>query len=198
MEDVNRMKSGEQAWQLLLEGNKRFVTSGALHPQHSVQRRQELAPAKAPLAVVLGCSDSRVPPEILFDRGLGDLFTVRVAGNVLSDAVIGSIEFAAGYLNCPLIVVLAHARCGAVSAAVKGGKLVGRLPRLVELLEGALRKARDDVGDPVDNVVRAHGRFVAAQLRTLQPILAPLVADGKLKIVAAYYDLDTGGVETLA
>jgi carbonic anhydrase len=197
----------------LMEGNRRYVAGTPHHPRQTADRRQDIVAGQTPFAAVLGCADSRVPPEVIFDQGLGDLFVVRVAGNVLSECVIGSIEFAAGHLGTPLIVVLAHSHCGAVKAAAAGQRHEGRLARLLEMLVPAvgeahrLRQESDwdererQHGDEqlafIDEAVRANGLLVATEMRALKPTLAPLVAAGKLKVVAAYYDLERGSVELL-
>jgi len=149
------------------------------------------------VAVILGCADSRVPPEVIFDQGLGDLFVVRVAGNVVDDIVLGSIEYAAAHLHTPLIVVLGHFRCGAVGATVAGGELEGHLPGLAAAIQPAVDRVKGLPGDLVDHAVRANARMVADQLESSAPVLAELVEAGRLKIVATCYDLDTGAVELL-
>jgi carbonic anhydrase len=138
-----------------------------------------------------------VPPEVIFDQGLGDLFVIRVAGNVLDDIVVGSVEYAAAHLHTPLIVVLGHARCGAVGATVAGGELEGHLPSLAEAIQPAVDQVQGLPGDLVDNAVRANAKMVAEQLKSSHPVLSELVNAGALKIVAARYDLDTGLVELL-
>ena len=147
--------------------------------------------------MILGCADSRVPPEVIFDQGLGDLFVVRVAGNVVDDIVLGSIEYAAAHLHTPLIVVLGHFRCGAVGATVAGGELEGHLPSLAAAIQPAVDRVKGLPGDLVDHAVRANARMVADQLESSAPVLAELVEAGRLKIVATCYDLDTGAVELL-
>jgi carbonic anhydrase len=191
------MPTAEQAMERLMAGNKRYVASKQTHPHQTRERCVELSAGQYPFAVILGCADSRVPPEVIFDQGLGDLFVIRVAGNVLDDIVVGSVEYAAAHLHTPLIVVLGHARCGAVGATVAGGELEGHLPSLAEAIQPAVDQVKDLPGDLVDNAVRANARMVAEQLRSSQPVLSELVNAGALKIVAARYDLDTGVVELL-
>jgi carbonic anhydrase len=191
------MPTAEQAMERLMAGNKRYVASKQTHPHQTRERCVELSAGQYPFAVILGCADSRVPPEVIFDQGLGDLFVIRVAGNVLDDIVVGSVEYAAAHLHTPLIVVLGHAKCGAVGATVAGGELEGHLPSLAEAIQPAVDQVRDLPGDLVDNAVRANAKMVAEQLRSSQPVLAELANAGELKIVAARYDLDTGLVELL-
>jgi len=189
--------TGRSALQRLMEGNQRFVAMRLAHPDLSLERRLEVSKGQHPSAIVLTCADSRVPPELIFDQGLGDLFVVRVAGNVLDDHVIGSIEYAAEHLEAPLVMVLGHERCGAVDAAVKGGEAPGKIASLLEALHPAVQAAKGQAGDPVDNVVKLNARFGAAQLKASDPILAPRLKAGELEIVGARYDLDTGKVELL-
>jgi carbonic anhydrase len=136
-----------------------------------------------------------VAPEVVFGQGLGDLFVVRVAGNVANAISIASLEYAAEHLGVRLIVVLGHERCGAVAAAVQGGKLPGHLPALMAALQPAVATGRIHDGDPVEGAMRANVELTAAHLRTCSPILSELAAKGELKIVGARYDLDTGLVE---
>lgn len=138
-----------------------------------------------------------MPPEIIFDCGLGDLFVIRVAGHVVDDAVLGSVEFAVLSLGVELVMVLGHSRCGAVLATVEGGEPPGHLNSLVERIRPALAQARASGGDIIDVTITANIALTVAALRTSQPILAQRVADGRLHIVGARYDLDTGLVELL-
>lgn len=190
-----------EAWQRLQEGNQRYVSGWRLHPRQGADRRAELTQGQQPFAVVLTCSDSRVPPEIIFDQGLGDLFVVRVAGNVVDEAVLASLEYAVAHLHTPLVLVLGHTRCGAISAALAGGPPEGHLPALMTLLEPAVAalRARSGMSDEtVDQAARLNAQRMAEQLRAAQPILAPRVHAGTLQIVAACYHLDNGEVELLA
>jgi carbonic anhydrase len=136
-----------------------------------------------------------VPAELVFDQGFGDLFVIRVAGNIIDDAILGSVEYAAEHLGPRLILVLGHERCGAVDAALGGGHVPGHVSSLVKAIKPAVDTAKGQPGDPLDNAVRANVRRVAGQVRASQPILAKMVAAGKLQVVGARYDLDTGAVE---
>jgi carbonic anhydrase len=176
----------------LKAGNAHHVAHRYQHPHESAQRMRELSSGQNPHAEVLSCSDSRVPPEIIFDQGLGDLFIVRVAGNVVSDTELGSLEYGAEHLHVPLLVVLGHQHCGAVTAAVKGGEAEGHIKALTELLRPAVEQTRGLQGDPIENAVRANVEMVVKQLRTSTPILAKMVSRGDLKVVGAIYSLDTG------
>ena len=187
----------EQALARLLEGNRRFVAAQPLHPNQSADHRATLAEGQKPFAVVLTCADSRVSPELYFDQGLGDLFVLRNAGNVLDDHTVGSIEYAVEHLHAKLIIVVGHARCGAVAAAVAGGHAPGHIHSIVESIEPAVKLARGQEGDLVDNSVRAHARRVAGILGRVEPILGEAVKARHVKVVAARYDLTTGRVEVL-
>ena len=190
-------RAADRALANLMAGNQRYVNNQLMHQHQTRSRVQELALSQQPIACILGCADSRVPPEIIFDQGLGDLFVIRVAGNGLNDAVLGSIEFAAIELNVPLILVLGHERCGAVTAAVQQAKVLGHVSSLLEAIQPVVDQVRGQPGDLLDNAVRANVQRVVAELRASQPI-ASLVQQGKVKVVGARYDLDQGAIELLA
>ena len=189
--------SSDQALKELLAGNQRYCAKEMAHPHQSAARRTELAKSQHPFAIILSCSDSRVPPEVVFDQGLGDLFVVRVAGNVPSDEVIASIEYAAAHLGAKLIVVLGHARCGAVAATLEGGAPEGHLASLVNRIQPAVEKARKQGGDVLDSAVRINVEESVMLLKSSQPLLSREAAEGKIKIVGARYDLDSGKIELL-
>ena len=194
-------KTGVTADSALVElkaGNAHHVAHRYKHPHESASRQRELTAGQHPHAQILGCADSRVPPEIVFDQGLGDLFVVRVAGNVASDVELASLEYGADHLHIPLLVVLGHQHCGAVTAAVEAGQTVGHLNKLMDLLRPAVQKSRSLPGDPVENAVKTNVEMVVAQLRSSTPVLEKLEAEGKLKIVGAIYSLDTGKVKWLS
>lgn len=180
----------------LVEGNRRFVTGRFEHARQDKERRDEIAKAQHPFAVVVGCSDSRVPPELVFDQGLGDLFVVRLAGNVVDDAALGSIEYAVEHLGASLVIVLGHERCGAVQAALEGAALPGHIGALGAALSPAIAQARGQAtDDPLDVAVRANVLRVVRQLRESEPILAHALRSGEVEILGARYDLDHGEVE---
>src|SRR5439155_2822246 len=181
----------------LKAGNQRHAKAQYMHPHETAARRQELARGQEPRAVILTCADSRVPPEIVFDQGLGDIFTIRVAGNIAPDAEVASIEYAFEHLHTPLVVVMGHQSCGAVGAAIEGGQAPGHLPALVEAIRPAVEQARKLSGDLSDNAIRLNVEMVVDQLRASEPVLAEAVAAGKLRIVGAVYSLATGSVTWL-
>jgi carbonic anhydrase len=183
----------------LLDGNRRFVAGNSKQPTGPalVQRRYALAKGQKPFAVIVGCSDSRVPPELVFDVTLGDIFVVRTAGEVVDAVALGSIEYAIEHLGTRLIVVLGHQRCGAVSAAVSGATETGDIPDVLKAILPAIEETKGQSGDPIDNAVRANVRDIAKRLQSTGPIIPSRVQTGEVKIVAAYYSLDTGQVELL-
>jgi carbonic anhydrase len=187
--------TGDAALAELKAGNHRHVAKHYQHPNQTAARQHELASGQQPHAAVLSCADSRVPPEIVFDRGLGDLFVVRVAGNVAGDPELASLEYAAEHLSVPLVVVLGHQRCGAVTAAVDGGDAPGHLPALVDLIRPAVDKAKGMSGDRIENTVRVNVQMVVEKLRTSHPVLEELVEKHHLQIVGGVYSLDTGRVD---
>ncbi|MEM7482619.1 MAG: carbonic anhydrase [Acidobacteriota bacterium] len=197
------MNAAREALIRLREGNRRFV-AGA--PESAVRnrpdRRDQLVAGQAPFAVVLSCSDSRVPPETVFDQGLGDLFVVRVAGNVAAPEVIGSVEFATDVLGARLVVVLGHSGCGAVQATLAtldDPSAVGGSPHLGAIVS-RIRPAVAGIAlsdSSLPRAVRANVRAAADTLRTDSEVLAGLIADDGLRVVGAEYSLATGRVEFL-
>jgi carbonic anhydrase len=196
-------QSADQALQRLMDGNARYVADDPLPQNITRQRRLEVAQAQFPFATLVGCSDSRVGPEQLFGVGLGDLFIVRTAGNNVGMHGMGSIEFSVASLGVPLIVVLGHERCGAVDAAVKvvndDLQLAGSMGKMVEPIIPAVLHAQRQLpedGDLLDASVRENVRRMVRRLRTAsEPLLMEPQRQALLKIVGAYYDLDTGSVD---
>ncbi len=192
--------TGAEAMQKLLEGNARFVSGNVSHQdQYVVERRSELISSQHPFAVVVGCSDSRVPPEAVFDQGLGDIFVVRTAGQVLDNASLGSIEYAVEHLGVPLVVVLGHDSCGAVTAAVNGGEAPGHLKSLVESIQPAVDEAKEmnNEGELLNNSIDNNIKNIQKSLESAEPILSEKVRKGELKVVGARYHLDTGVVQII-
>ncbi|MDQ0746571.1 carbonic anhydrase [Streptomyces africanus] len=190
------------AYARLMDGNKRWADGKLQHPDRDPKRREFVAEAQDPYGVVLSCIDSRVPPELVFDTGLGDLFVMRTGGQVVGPVVTGSVEYGPMTSGTPLIVVLGHQRCGAIKAAYEamrdGKTLPGNLQAISDALRPAYRETtRQKHSDPVDAMVRIHIDRTAAELRTNRD-LAPLVTKGDLAVVSAYYSLDTGRVEVLS
>jgi carbonic anhydrase len=166
------------------------------YPHQSQARLQEVATVQHPFATLLSCADSRVPAEIVFDRGIGDLFDVRIAGNIVTDEALGSLEYAAALLGTPLIMVLGHERCGAVTAAVQGKPLpghIGSFAKAIKPVVAEIKSKLGDLDDLVESAVVANVQYQVTKLKRSE-LLTGLVAEGKLKIVGGRYDLDTGEV----
>lgn len=191
------------AWNEMIDGNRRFVAGEPKHPNQNVEKRNQLADGQNPTATLFGCSDSRLAAEIIFDKGLGDLFVVRNAGQVVSDSVIGSLEYAVEVLRVPLIVVLAHDACGAVRAAIDGTAIdAAPLPphiwRLIAPIIPAARKVLVESGggsvDDIDAelVGREHLRNTVAGILQSSELISDAVAEGRLGIVGANYRLTEG------
>ena len=196
--------TADEALTRLLDGNKRYVEAKLnACGETTVAAREKLARGQQPYAIILSCSDSRVPPEIVFDKSLGEIFVVRVAGNIPDPIVLGSIEYAAEHLGSPLVMVLGHERCGAVTAAVEAkGKPEGNLGAIVKAIQPAVKKAREECpkGDAKDKdkliecAIDQNIKLVARNLTRQSPVIRELVKEKKVKIVAAKYDLDDGKV----
>ena len=189
----------DQALNRLMEGNRLFL-QGRLPPVvNNAARRLQIAKSQAPFAILVSCSDSRVPPEALFGVGLGELFIIRVAGNSVSQEGLGSIEYAVAELGVPLVLVMGHERCGAVSAALSVVKdhtiFPGAIGDMVQPILPAAITTRDDPGDWLDNAVRRNVVNVVEKLRISGKLIEAPIADGKLRIVGARYDLDDGEVD---
>jgi carbonic anhydrase len=185
----------------LMAGNERFASEKPENPRREPDDFHSVREAQDPLAVIVSCADSRVPPELLFDQGVGDLFIVRVAGNVIDGAgvvVKGSIEYAIAELDVSLVVVLGHTGCGAVKAAVQHvdqkDSLPGAIDGLVELVKPAVLASKGEAGDALENAIRENVKVGVERLKKLEPILAPRVTEGKVKVVGGVYDLKTGKV----
>jgi carbonic anhydrase len=190
------------ALQHLIDGNRRYAAGRPLHAHHSAAERRQVAERQHPFAVVLGCADSRVPVEVVFDQGLGDLFVVRSAGQVLDDAIVGSIELAVREFGVPLVLVLGHERCGAVQAALDvvptHGEPLGHVDWVLRAIRPAVRTVAGHPGDALQNAVRANVEMVAGALRSSEPVLAKRVRGGALRVVGADYHLDDGLVQIVA
>jgi carbonic anhydrase len=186
--------SPADALQMLLDGNGRFVDGKKQYPNQDAARRQDIAGGQHPFACVLSCSDSRIPPELIFDRGLGDLFVVRVAGNVPEPAGMESLKYAVDHLGPRLIIVLGHRNCGAVKAAVSGH--TEEFPVIDRSILPAVIKTKGMPGDATENATLENVRIGVQQLSKWAPF-ATLIAEGKLKIVGGIYNLHTGKVALL-
>ena len=205
----------DEALQRLALGNRQYSSGHLTHPRQSAQARLDAASGQHPFAAILGCADTRVPPEIIFDQGLGDLYVIRVAGNVVDNFVLGSLEYAVDDLGVQLIVVLGHDQCGAVATAVQqlgyGARIstpsiwtwqhgwqtvkaipIGHLSNVVVSIKPAVDKAYQRPGNLVDNAIDANISYVVEQLKSSQPILTERVKESRLKIIGARYNLKSG------
>jgi carbonic anhydrase len=194
MQSVKKTLTGKEALQQLLAGNKRFLSGRLEHPNHCEESRRGLVQGQEPIAVVLTCADSRVPPVDVFDQGLGDIFVVRVAGNIINDHILGSIEYAVSHLHTPLVMVMGHSSCGAVSAVAQGVKLNGHIASLTPSIDAALKKTKGLEGHWTNNAAKELALTTARKIEESEPIVADLVNEGRVLVVASYYDLETGEV----
>jgi carbonic anhydrase len=200
------VENGDQALEKLMEGNKRYLKAPESgHARRAEERRIEVAEGQNPFAVILACADSRVAPEVIFDQGLGDIFVVRVAGNIVNPTnygVLGSIEYGVLVLGAPLIMVLGHSRCGAVAGAIealeKGTQFPGSINNIVNTIKPAVEAAKGQPGDLLQNSILSNVRMGVNKLNGSVPVIADMVKEGKLKIVGANYDLKTGEVKLVS
>jgi carbonic anhydrase len=190
------------AFELLLAGNQRFVTGTPEHPNQDATRRAEIVPAQQPFAVLFGCSDSRLAAEIIFDRGLGDLFVVRTAGHVVGAEVLGSIEYGVGVLGCPLVVVLGHDSCGAVGAACAaledGMAPAGYVRDVIERVTPSVLAARAAGRVEPQEILAEHIRHTVDLLLDRSRVLAEKVAGGQAAVVGLCYRLADGSAQLVA
>ena len=188
------------ALKLLTEGNRRYVT-GVSKRHDFKNEREALTRGQNPYAGILSCANSRIAPEYAFDSGRGDLFVCRVAGNFLNDDAVASFEYAVAVLNTPLLMVLGHRSCGAVDAAIKSIKdnttLPGHLPSLVSAISPAVKAVANQPGNTLDNAIKQNVVLNVEKLKSATPIIDRAVADQKVRVVGAVYNLDTGRVDLI-
>src|SRR5438552_1280625 len=182
----------------LKAGNERFISGHPVHPDESLNRIKELKKGQTPFAVILSCSDSRIPPELVFDQGLGDVFSIRTAGNIIGDYELGSIEYAIEHLHCKLVVVLGHENCGAIQAYAtsENEKHNDHIQKLVDYIASEEEEEiiPDSLRSDIDILVKANIVHAVNLLKSSTPVLKPLVDKDEIKIIGAYYDLDSGKV----
>jgi carbonic anhydrase len=190
--EAAQLSDPEAVLQLMMDGNARFASVHSIHPDESARRSREVSQAQHPMAVVIACSDSRVSPELVFDEGLGDLFVIRTAGNIISEMELASVEYAVEHFKVPLVVIMGHERCGAVQALVDNETPHGHVSCIID----SLRNEEEIQAIPLNDINRledcikaniSHGLTV---LRRQSDIIAHRVAAGQLKVVGVHYDLD--------
>ncbi len=180
----------DEAIALLEAGNKRFAAGKPAAPHRDMDRLREIAPKQTPFAAFLGCADSRVPIEIVFDQGFGDVFVTRIAGNVADPAIIGSLEFGTLVLGAKVLYVLGHTSCGAVSATLKGDQVPGQISTLYQHIRPAAKAS----GGDINKAIVANVKNQMETLSEASPVIVQLIKDGKLKVAGGVYDLQTGRV----
>jgi carbonic anhydrase len=194
----NKNVTPDEALKKLLEGNNRFINQQRIKPNQGRERITEVAESQSPFAAILSCADSRVPSELVFDQGFGDLFVCRVAGNIATSEEIGSLEFGTLVLGAKVLLVLGHERCGAVKATIEGGRFPGQIGRLIDGIQvGVERADRESGQNKLDNAIRANVRYQVDKL-SKSTVIGDLVDKGVLKVVGAVYDLDSGKVNLLS
>ena len=194
------VNSPDDALNRLMQGNMRYMQGSPIHPNQSAERQAEVAQGQYPWAAILGCIDSRVPPELVFDQGLGDMYVVRTAGQVIDDVALASLEYA--YLTgAKLVMVLGHQSCGAVKAAISavqtGSQPEGHLSALTDAIKPAVVQAESQQGDLLENTIKANVALETQYLISSSSIISSAVNQGAIKVVGANYDLGTGAVSIL-
>ena len=202
MTESHRPANPREAWNALLSGNQRFVNGDPAHPRQDIDRRQVLAAAQRPFAALFGCADSRLSAEIIFDVGLGDLFVVRNAGQVIAETILGSLEYAVEVLEVPLILVLGHDECGAIRSTMDAAngnlELQGEfIHNLVERIMPTVKRSLDAGETSIDEITDRHVRDTIDELMERSKVISQAVKDGKLAVVGANYKLELGEVHAI-
>lgn len=193
LEKKKKAPDAEKALAMLMEGNHHFIEGKITHLSYTVEAKDKLLEKQRPFAVIVGCSDSRVPPELIFDQGLGDLFVVRDAGNVVGPIEMDSVEFAVAKLDVPLVVVLGHQNCGAVTAALQGREYVPELDNIYPLIDKGFQACQKEAPDKLIEAIYCNVREGVKILKN-SPTIAPLIEKKKVKVVGAYFDFESGKV----
>ena len=204
--EVTSPMTSDEALKALMDGNKRFISSmNESCMQSTLEQRMKVAEGQNPFAVILACADSRVPPEIIFDQWIGDLFVVRVAGNIVTPqnyGILGSIEYGVTVLGVNLVMVLGHSRCGAVEGAIKalkaGTAFPGSIGTIVQAIKPSVERAKSEPGDLLRNAILDNVKLGVSRISGSDPVIAPMVKEGKVKVVGGEYDLVTGEVTLVA
>ncbi len=188
----------DAALKMLLAGNERFVAGDMLYPNQNPARRIATENGQKPFAVIITCSDSRVPPELIFDRGIGDIFVVRAAGNLIDDYGMGSVEYAVEHLGAKLVMVLGHSKCGAIKAALDSPDAPGKIGKITKDLQPAVKYGRELPGDPLENAINANVLMIVKQLKESKPIMTEMIKEKGVKVVGGVYDIKTGKVSIIS
>lgn len=194
---VSSLHAAANAIERLTEGNLRYMKSKTVCHADWTAKRTALTQNQTPFAVVVCCSDSRVPPEIIFDESLGALFIVRAAGNVIDDFALGSIEYGVSVLGAKLVLVLGHSSCGAVDAALKGLTFDNHIQTVLDAIQPAIQSIHGETGNRLEKAIKANVFYVKEKLKTSQPVLAQMLQQGKIQVAGGYYHLDSGKVDFL-
>lgn len=189
--------TANESLERLQKGNERYMFDHMEHPHEGAQRRLDLSTAQHPFAVILGCGDSRVVPELIFDQGVGDLFVLRIAGAIADDAVIASIEYAIEHLGTRLVLVMGHEKCGAVTAAIAHEASEGKINSLLSYIEPSINAVLYSSGDLLTNAIQAHVKQTVQAIQQAEPILSHESRSGNVLVLPAYYNLSTGRVDFL-
>ena len=184
-----------QALEKLIAGNKRYVTERYAKPDIGYKKRLALTHGQQPFAVILGCADSRIPPEIIFDQGLGDLFVVRTAGQVVDTVVLGSLEYAVEHLAVRLLLILGHQDCGAVKAALAGAEAPSHLCSILQAIVPAVENAKSRTGELLPNAIKANIDFTIDKLKSASPVLSKAITAKGLQIIGAIHNIQDGSVD---
>lgn len=187
----------DEALKLLMEGNQRFVSDKSNRPNQSLKDLQAVSKSQKPFAAILSCADSRVPSEIVFDRGFGDLFICRVAGNVVTPEETGSLEFGTLVLGAKVLLVMGHKKCGAVDATIKGAQVPGQIASLLDAIKPSLAKLDPKKAEQLEEAVKANVMYQVEKIQQ-SPVIAQLVKDGQLKVVGGYFDFDSGKISLIS
>ena len=195
----NSSISANEALQMLKDGNQRFIDGKSIHPHSDFERIKEVSTGQKPFVTINGCSDSRVPPELIFDQGFGDVFVVRNAGNVSDTDEVGTIEYGTEHLGTNLVVVVGHTKCGAVTAVAKGDSVGGSIPKLVDNIVPAVEKVKhlhqnEEYTKWINEAIIENVNQSIQDILAKSEIVSHLVKEGKVKIVGAIYDVETGKV----
>jgi carbonic anhydrase len=190
--DEIHSSSPKEALSRLMAGNERYIKDALMHPNRSQERREALTDTQNPFATVIGCSDSRVSPTLIFDQGIGDIFEVRIAGNVVGPVAIASVEYSVKYLGSSLILVLGHENCGAVKAVLAGQ--TQDIEPIAEKIQAAIKGAKKFSDNPLENAIKANIYGAVRQLKEI-PLFTKLISEKKLEIIGGYYNLENGKVE---